>query len=218
MTYPPFEQMKTTREWEPNYLPQTWTNNHYWLSIEVTLLFMRLKKIELFSPLPWRPLELEDQGVCQFSTHKHCSSAFWAWLEASKSHIQLWVAHFVECGKVSQIAHSCIKSSTSMPSPICCRIDGGPQVANKTKLWECLSFNLVINLVFLQAFIRDVVFCSLFFCVFFQVIFLGKNMFGHINYGFTNMHFIKNKTPSIIYNFAQLNYATQESCHFWLVS
>lgn len=109
VTYPPFVQMKTTREWEPNYLPQTWTNNHYWLSIGLTLLFMWLKKIELFSPLPWRPLELEDQGVCQFSTHKHCSSAFWAWIKASKPHIQLWVAHFVECGKVSQIANSCIK-------------------------------------------------------------------------------------------------------------
>ncbi len=164
-----------------------WTNNHYWLSIGLTLLFMWLKKIELFSPLPWRPLELEDQGVCQFSTHKHCFSAFWAWIKASKPHIQLWVAHFVKCGKVSQITNFCIKL------PHCCKIDGGHQVANNTNLWECLSFKSCnkFGLVFLQAFIKDVVFFSLFFPVFFQVILVGQNMFGHINYGFTNMHFIK---------------------------
>lgn len=52
-----------------------------------------------------------------------------------------------------------------------------------------------MNLIFLQAFTRDVMFCSLFSFVLFQVVLFGHNVLGGTNDGFVNNILHRNQKP-----------------------
>jgi sterol desaturase/sphingolipid hydroxylase (fatty acid hydroxylase superfamily) len=78
---------------------------------------------------------------------------------------------------------------------------------------------VIMNFVFLQPFVGDVMFCLPLVHMFLQVVFFRHYVFKLTSNNLTNCALHKNHhTRSMMLAFPQANYASQLSCHFQVAS